>query len=248
MERKYSTIDAIVFDILKNLAPWECKIGGPGFPEKYLYEGGGFDPETVTCIKKVGWGFEELAGKDSQGNTAQILFSIIEKGKGKVTFNYNQAEEGYFIEEISQDGRYIKGTTHFNQDPKADLITEVSANSTDDGVKVMFTFNGKEFKGEFIFGQPTIPTVLLDLLDEIKAYNPQIQVKALNGDMIMPVVGDLFIRGTKEANKDMGELISAIVAILADAIGGAFGGWAVGAAATIVWLVIDYVIEDEEEE
>jgi hypothetical protein len=44
MAREYFQTDFILDNLLKKMAPWHSKIGGPGFPEKFLWEPSSFSP------------------------------------------------------------------------------------------------------------------------------------------------------------------------------------------------------------
>ena len=186
MARKYNRLNALIYPYLGIVAPWQDKIGAPGFPKKYLWESSGFEPAKVNSEWIDSTGSLTVTGT-YKATTAEIKITILSSTQGKVEYKKNGVIEGVITETLADNPKRVILNFHSDQNPKADL--NITVQQQNDNAFITLKFAGKTFSGDYQFGQETIPSYLLALLDEIEAYNPNIKIAALNHGMAVPVYG-----------------------------------------------------------
>jgi len=214
-ERKYDRLNALIYPYLGLYAPWEDKIGAPGFPKKYLWEPSGFEPETVACQWNVQTGNLTVTGT-SGTESADIVITIISPTECKIEYKKKGTIEGIITEKVLDNPKRVIVTVHSDQDPKADVI--ITVQQQDNNAFISLKFNGKDFSGSYTFGQETIPPYLLALGDEIAAYNPNIKVAGVNHMMaalITAVAYDIAGKSFASGGPKWWELAASVVAAYA---------------------------------
>ena len=221
MVREYFQTEFILNDSVKRMAPWHSKLGGPGFPKKYLWESADFNPIEVTTIKEIGKGkgIKKIIGKRELVEMS-IDFEAPLNNSGSIIFKNNGSEEARITEIFDYNNKEVSMIFHSEQDKNADLSIKARVLS-DSQAELSFGFNGKEFNEKFTLGQRTIPSALIDLIDEIDKYNPQITVGALNHDMIVGLYSEAFNHHESQPptiTVDWNGLYCVILVILCDVI------------------------------
>jgi hypothetical protein len=88
------------------------------------------------------------------------------------------------------------------------------------------SFNNKAFTDTFTFGQKTIPPALIDVINEIKNYNPKIYIDSLNHDMAVGLYSEAFNNDQywpPTISVDWRGMICTVMVIIADIYGGPWG-------------------------
>ncbi len=193
MERKYFCEHGLLYQWVRFVAPWHDKAGGPYFPEKPIWEHNQDFLPVRTLTEDSEDGVKYVRAFDKEGNEAKVEFQKISETSAKAVFYYKGKIEGEFVEEITDNPKTIIATIRSVYDPNADLVIKVITKDEQNNlVTILFNFNGKEFACEYKMGSNVIPSALMDVLNEIKSYNPSIEVAALSHWLEPPLIGILY--------------------------------------------------------
>ena len=243
--RKYYNLNPLVYENVRKLFPWQDKVGGPGFPENYLWKTLNCAPDVLkTERRKRDYQVIGEKGHDKVG----IEFSVVPLNQGIITYTNNGNVEGIITLTYTQNPLKLILAFHSDLDPNADVNINLSIvkpappppppkppQATDLDFEIKF--NNKTFQSKYTFGSNEIPQEILDFAKEISNYQSTIEIAA--GFAVgYPIYGEAYKESSALYSTRDEDLACAAAIVIADMISSPGGAVASGATFLVNLLIL----------
>lgn len=170
-----------------NIATWFNKVGGPGFPTKFLWDAPNLQV-TNTVVSIANKAITEIVSTLNDLSTVKIEIEAVDETEGYVRFYSGTTLQATVHEKFSESNKALETTFSSPQDSGATLYFELKYLSTTNSIDVKFTFNSINYTGNVSVGSEEIPQCLLDVMSAIATYNPSIEVRAMQYENALPCI------------------------------------------------------------
>ena len=186
-------------DVLKKVAPWHQYIGGPGFPAKYLFnKNSGFgNPKKLNLeYHDDGW-IRSIEGENDAEDTAKFILSWDDTNKvSTAVLSLNDTSE-LTIQEKFVTSTKIRLDTTYHADSDYNTRIEMTKPATfNDPVALSIEINSTTLTGSMTVGDPSVPQIMLDLVDELDTMSSTETVAAFADNIINAICVEAWRQGS----------------------------------------------------